>query len=73
MTTLAELPLRDELRGEVPYGAPQLDVAVRLNVNENPYGPSAAVRSSECSDAISMLQRSQPRSTDDLYSQGVST
>ncbi len=43
MTTLAELPLRDELRGEVPYGAPQLDVAVRLNVNENPYAPSAAV------------------------------
>jgi len=31
--TLDELPLRDELRGEVPYGAPQLDVAVQLNVN----------------------------------------
>ncbi len=43
MTTLADLPLRDELRAEVPYGAPQLDVAVRLNVNENPYPPSAAV------------------------------
>jgi histidinol-phosphate aminotransferase len=43
MTTLAELPLRDELRGEQPYGAPQLDVAVRLNVNENPYSPSATV------------------------------
>jgi len=41
--TLDELPLRDELRGEVPYGAPQLDVPVQLNVNENPYGPSAAV------------------------------
>jgi histidinol-phosphate aminotransferase len=37
------LPLRDDLRGEVPYGAPQLDVAVRLNVNENPYPPSAAL------------------------------
>jgi histidinol-phosphate aminotransferase len=37
---LDELPLRDELRGEEPYGAPQLDVAVRLNVNENPYAPS---------------------------------
>jgi histidinol-phosphate aminotransferase len=36
-----ELPLRDDLRGEQPYGAPQLDVAVRLNVNENPYPPSA--------------------------------
>jgi len=41
--TLDELPLRDELRGELPYGAPQLDVAVRLNVNENPYPPSSAV------------------------------
>ena len=37
------LPLRPELVGEVPYGAPQLDVPVRLNVNENPYGPSEAV------------------------------
>ena len=26
-----------------PYGAPQLDVPVRLNVNENPYPPSPAV------------------------------
>ncbi|MGI3781904.1 MAG: aminotransferase class I/II-fold pyridoxal phosphate-dependent enzyme, partial [Janthinobacterium lividum] len=37
------LPLRPELVGEAPYGAPQLDVDVRLNVNENPYGPSEAV------------------------------
>jgi len=36
-------PLRDELRGVEPYGAPQLDVPVQLNTNENPYGPSAAV------------------------------
>ena len=34
-----DLPLRDELRGEQPYGAPQLDVPVRLNINENPYPP----------------------------------
>jgi histidinol-phosphate aminotransferase len=32
-----DLPIRDELRGESPYGAPQLDVPVRLNTNENPY------------------------------------
>jgi histidinol-phosphate aminotransferase len=31
------LPIRDELRGQSPYGAPQLDVPVRLNTNENPY------------------------------------
>jgi histidinol-phosphate aminotransferase len=33
----ADLPLRDDLRGRSPYGAPQLDVAVRLNTNENSY------------------------------------
>ena len=38
--SLAELPLRPELVGEQPYGAPQLDVPVCLNVNENPYPPS---------------------------------
>jgi histidinol-phosphate aminotransferase len=39
-------PLREELRGLEPYGAPQLSAAVapvQLNVNENPYGPSSAV------------------------------
>ena len=34
------LPLRNDLRGQVPYGAPQIDVATRLNTNENPFGPS---------------------------------
>jgi histidinol-phosphate aminotransferase len=38
--TLADLPLRDDLRGQSPYGAPQLDVPVRINTNENPFGPS---------------------------------
>jgi histidinol-phosphate aminotransferase len=37
------VPLREELRGIAPYGAPQLDVPVALNVNENPYPPSEAV------------------------------
>ncbi|GAB6897957.1 histidinol-phosphate transaminase [Kineosporia succinea] len=32
---LARLPLRDDLRGRTPYGAPQLEVPVRLNTNEN--------------------------------------
>jgi len=43
VTRLDALPLRDDLRGLTPYGAPQLDVAVRLNTNENPYPPSAAL------------------------------
>ena len=38
-----DLPLREELRGVEPYGAPQLEVPVSLNVNENPYGPSPAL------------------------------
>ena len=38
------LPLRDELKSFEPYGAPQLDVPVLLNVNENPYPPSAGDR-----------------------------
>lgn len=38
-----DLPLRDDLRGRSPYGAPQLDVPVRLNTNENPYPPSRAL------------------------------
>ncbi|MBB5851527.1 histidinol-phosphate transaminase [Amycolatopsis umgeniensis] len=37
--TLDALPLRDDLRGKTPYGAPQLDVPIRLNTNENPYPP----------------------------------
>lgn len=37
------VPIRDDLRGYEPYGAPQLEVPVRLNVNENPYGPGPAV------------------------------
>jgi histidinol-phosphate aminotransferase len=41
--SLDQLPLREELRGQSPYGAPQLDVPVRLNTNENPYAPSQAL------------------------------
>ncbi len=43
MTTLDDLPIRDDLRGLTPYGAPQLDVPVRLNVNENAYRVPEAV------------------------------
>ncbi|MEI7441971.1 MAG: histidinol-phosphate transaminase [Actinomycetes bacterium] len=37
---MSELRLRSDLVGRSPYGAPQLDVPVRLNVNENPFPPS---------------------------------
>lgn len=35
VTSLDELPLRDDLRGLTPYGAPQAPLPVALNVNEN--------------------------------------
>jgi histidinol-phosphate aminotransferase len=34
---MTDLPIREDLRGQTPYGAPQLDVPVRLNTNENSY------------------------------------
>lgn len=34
-TALEALPLREDLRGRSPYGAPMIDVPVTLNVNEN--------------------------------------
>ncbi len=33
-------PVRDDLADLHPYGAPQIDVPIRLNTNENPYPPS---------------------------------
>jgi histidinol-phosphate aminotransferase len=36
-------PLRADLAGREPYGAPQLEVRVALNTNENPYPPPPAL------------------------------
>ena len=41
--SLDDLPLRENLRGKSPYGAPQLTVPVQLNTNENPHPPSKAL------------------------------
>jgi len=41
--TLDDLPLREDLRGKSPYGAPQLQVQVRLNTNENPHPPTQSL------------------------------
>lgn len=43
VTSLDELPLRDDLRRTHPYGAPQFEVPVRLNTNENPHPPPDAL------------------------------
>ncbi|MDO5618724.1 histidinol-phosphate transaminase [Kocuria sp.] len=41
---LNALPLRDDLRGKSPYGAPQLEVPVTLNTNENTHPVPADVQ-----------------------------
>ncbi len=41
---LDRLPLRDDLRGKSAYGAPQIDVPVQLNTNENTHPVPQDVR-----------------------------
>ncbi|MCW2688414.1 MAG: histidinol-phosphate aminotransferase, partial [Mycobacterium sp.] len=58
--TLADLPLREDLRDKSPYGAPQLVVPVRLNTNENPHPPTQALIddvASSVRDAAAELHR----------------
>ncbi|MBN9238057.1 MAG: histidinol-phosphate transaminase [Micrococcales bacterium 70-64] len=43
MTELSDLPIRDDLRGLSPYGAPQEHVRIQLNVNENTHPIPEAV------------------------------
>lgn len=43
MTSLSDLPIREDLRGKKPYGAPQAHVRVELNVNENTHPVPPAV------------------------------
>lgn len=56
MTGLDELPLRDDLRGRTPYGAPQKSVPVALNVNENTHPIPEAV----AIDIIGRIARAIP-------------
>ena len=51
---MTKLPIRKDLIGRSPYGAPQIDVPVRLNTNENPFGPSPALVS-ELAKVVSEL------------------
>ena len=55
--------LRPDLRGRTPYGAPQLDVAVRLNTNENPHPPSPELVA-ELSAAVGEAARAMNRYPD---------
>ena len=57
MTSLADLPIRDNLRGLTPYGAPQKAVRIALNVNENTHPiPEAVAQSIIQSLAVAILK-----------------
>lgn len=57
MTSLADLPIRDNLRGLTPYGAPQKAVRIALNVNENTHPiPEAVAQSIIESLAVAILK-----------------
>jgi histidinol-phosphate aminotransferase len=62
-------PVRDDLKDLHPYGAPQLDVPVQLNTNENPYAPSAALQraiAAAVADVAGTLNRYPDRDATDL-------
>ena len=54
MDRQSPLPVRDDLKDLRPYGAPQLDVPVQLNTNENPYPPSQRLRKA-IADAVAAV------------------
>ena len=53
MASLSDLPIRDDLRGLSPYGAPQKHVRIQLNVNENTHAIPEAV----ATDIVASLAR----------------
>jgi histidinol-phosphate aminotransferase len=56
VTSFSDLPIRDDLRGLTPYGAPQINVPVQLNVNENTHGiPEDVARDIVESVAVAVL------------------
>jgi len=66
---MTNLPIRKDLIGRSPYGAPQIDVPVRLNTNENPFGPSpelVAELSKVVSELGSKLNRYPDREANEL-------
>lgn len=67
--SLEALPLRDDLRGRSPYGAPMIDVPVTLNVNENTHPmPQDVIEaiSREVAQAAVTLNRYPDREFDTL-------
>ena len=63
------VPVRDDLRDLEPYGAPQIDVPVALNTNENPYQPSPSLRAAVAAavaEVAGTLNRYPDRDATDL-------
>jgi len=60
---LDDLPLRDDLRGLVPYGAPQAALPVALNVNENTH-PVPQDVADDILDAVAIALRDVNRYPD---------
>ncbi|GAB3244810.1 histidinol-phosphate transaminase [Arthrobacter pigmenti] len=66
---LSNLPLREDLQGLSPYGAPQIDVPVMLNVNENTHQLPPAVHAAiveAVSDAVAGINRYPDREFQEL-------
>jgi histidinol-phosphate aminotransferase len=66
---VSPLPIRDDLQDLHPYGAPQFDVPVRLNTNENPYPPSPRLRQAVAdavAEAAATLNRYPDRDATEL-------
>lgn len=55
-SSLDDLPLRDDLRGLTPYGAPQAPLPIALNVNENTHPVPDAVASDILDDVAVALR-----------------
>ncbi|GAA1986991.1 histidinol-phosphate transaminase [Microbacterium pumilum] len=60
---LDDLPLRDDLRGQTPYGAPQAALPVALNVNENTH-PFPGEVADDILDSIALALRDVNRYPD---------
>ena len=61
--SLDDLPLRDDLRGMTPYGAPQAALPVALNVNENTH-PVPEEVADDILDAVALALRDVNRYPD---------
>ena len=65
---LDDLPIRDDLRGLTPYGAPQAPLPVALNVNENTH-PVPKEVADDILDSVALALRDVNRYPDREFTQ----